>query len=71
MNHWAIWGGDLTEARIVQELDQLKAHGVLVIVIGPARNMNPKYLSSEYLRLIRFAMEEMTEPRMLVMTGIG
>lgn len=57
--HWAIWGGELTEARIVRELDQLKANGISVIVIGPARGISPRYLSPEYFERIRFAVEEL------------
>ena len=29
--HWAIWGGELTQARIVQEFDQLVANGIYVV----------------------------------------
>lgn len=56
--HWAIWGGELTRARIVQEFDQLVANGVYVVNFGPAQRMNPKYLSPEYLDLIKFAVQE-------------
>jgi len=56
--HWAIWGGELTQARIVQEFDQLVANGVYVVNFGPARGMSPKYLSPEHLALIKFAVEE-------------
>jgi hypothetical protein len=56
--HWAIWGNELTRARIVQEFDQLIANGVYVVNFGPARNMSPKYLSPEHLALTKFAVEE-------------
>jgi hypothetical protein len=45
--HWAIWGGELTRERIVQEFDSLVANGVYVVNFGPARGMTPKYLSPE------------------------
>jgi hypothetical protein len=56
--HWAIWGGELTRERIVQEFDSLYANGVYVVNFGPARGMSPKYLSPEYFDLIKFAVEE-------------
>ena len=56
--HWAIWGGELTQARIVREFDQLAANGVYVVNLGPARGMTPKYLSPEHLALTKFAVEE-------------
>jgi hypothetical protein len=56
--HWAIWGGELTKERIVQEFDQLVANGVYVVNFGPARGMTPKYLSPEHLALTKFAVEE-------------
>jgi len=33
--HWAIWGGELTQARIVQEFDQLVANGIYVVNLPP------------------------------------
>jgi hypothetical protein len=56
--HWAIWGGELTQARIVHEFDQLVANGVYVVNLAPARGMTPKYLSPEHLALMKFAVEE-------------
>jgi len=56
--HWAIWGGELTQARIVQEFDQLVASGIYVVNLAPARGMAPKYFSSEHFALMKFAVEE-------------
>jgi hypothetical protein len=56
--HWAIWGNELTQARIVREFDQLVANGVYVVNLGPARGMTPKYLSPDHLALTKFAIEE-------------
>jgi hypothetical protein len=55
--HWAIWGGELTQARIVQEFDQLVASGIYVVNLAPARGMTPKYFSSEHFALMKFAVE--------------
>jgi hypothetical protein len=56
--HWAIWGDELTQERIVREFDQLAESGIYVVNLGPARGMTPKYLSPEHLALIKFAVEE-------------
>jgi hypothetical protein len=56
--HWAIWGGELTRERIVREFDTLVANNVYVVNFGPARGMQPKYLSPEHLALTKFAVEE-------------
>lgn len=56
--HWAIWGGELTQARIVQEFDQLVASGIYVVNLAPARGMTPKYFSPEHFTLMKFAVEE-------------
>ena len=64
--HWAIWGGELTRERIVQEFDSLYANGVYVINFGPARGMTPKYLSPEYFDLIKFAVGEARKRSMKV-----
>src|ERR1035437_9481277 len=39
--HWAIWGNELTQARIVSEFDQLVANGIYVVNLAPARGMTP------------------------------
>jgi len=64
--HWAIWGGELTRDRVVQEFDTLAANGVFVVNLGPARGMNPKYLSPEHLALTKFAVEEASKRGMKV-----
>src|SRR5450759_336702 len=56
--HWAIWGNELTQARIVSEFDQLVANDPYVVNLGPARGMTPKYLSPDHLALTKFAVEE-------------
>lgn len=64
--HWAIWGGELTRERIVQEFDTLVTNGVFAVNLGPARGMNPKYLSPEHLALTKFAVEEASKRDMKV-----
>jgi len=64
--HWAIWGDQLTQERIVREFDQLAANGIYVVNLGPARGMTPKYLSPEHLALIKFAVEEARKRNMKI-----
>jgi len=56
--HWAIWGDELSQARIVSEFDQLVANGIYVVNLAPARGMTPKYFSPEHFALMKFAVEE-------------
>ena len=56
--HWAIWGDELSQARIVREFDQLVAAGIYVVNLAPARGMTPKYFSPEHFALMKFAVEE-------------
>ena len=56
--HWAIWGDELSQARIVREFDQLVASGIYVVNLAPARDMTPKYFSPEHFALMKFAVEE-------------
>src|SRR5579875_1257812 len=56
--HWCICGGKLTRERIVREFDALTHEGIFVVNLGPARGVDPKYLSPEYLTLIKFAVKE-------------
>ena len=56
--HWAIWGDELSQARIVREFDQLVARGIYVVNLAPARGMTPKYFSPEHFALMKFAVEE-------------
>lgn len=56
--YWAIWGGELTQARIVSELDYLQANGIFVVNFAPARAMSPKYFSPEHFALMKFGVDE-------------
>jgi hypothetical protein len=64
--HWAIWGDELTQERIVREFSQLADNGIYVVNLGPARGMTPKYLSPEHLALTRFAVEEARKRNMKI-----
>lgn len=64
--HWAIWGGELTRERIQREFEALDRSGIHVVNFGPARGMNPKYLSPEHLALTKFAVEEAAKRGMKV-----
>lgn len=64
--HWCIWGGKLTQDRIVHEFDTLTHEGIFVVNVGPARGVDPKYLSPAYLALIKFAVGEASKRGMKV-----
>jgi hypothetical protein len=64
--HWAIWGGELTRERIVREFDALDRAGIHVVNFGPARGMNPPYLSPQHLELTKFAVAEAAKRGMKV-----
>jgi hypothetical protein len=55
---WLTNGGEITQARIVAELDEALANGVFVVNIGWGSRLKPKYLSPEQLALAKFAVEE-------------
>jgi hypothetical protein len=64
--HWAIWGGELTRERIVREFDSLERTGIHIVNFGPARGMNPPYLSPQHLELTMFAVAEAAKRGMKV-----
>jgi hypothetical protein len=55
---WFANGGEVTQARIVAELDEALANGVFVVNVGWGSRLKPKYLSPEQLALAKFAVEE-------------
>jgi hypothetical protein len=55
---WLTNGGEVTQARIVAELDEALANGVFVVNVGWGSRLKPKYLSPEQLDLAKFAVEE-------------
>ena len=56
--HWAIWGGQQTRARILADIEKIHASGGGVYMINNSRNVQPAYLSAEYLDLVKLVVEE-------------
>jgi hypothetical protein len=56
--HWAIWGGPQTKERILATIEQVYTNGGGVYMINNSRGVQPKYLSPEYMDLVKFAVEE-------------
>jgi hypothetical protein len=55
---WWGFAGEMTHERIGRELDQIKAAGVMTVLLGPGRTTNFKYLSPEYFEAVKFAVGE-------------
>jgi hypothetical protein len=56
--HWAIWGGPQSKARIIADIDRIHANGGGVYMINNSRGVQPKYLSPEYMDLVKTVVEE-------------
>ena len=56
--HWAIWGGQQTKERIVADINQIHANGGTVYMINNSRGLLPKYLTPEYLDLVKTVVTE-------------
>ena len=56
--HWAIWGGRQSKERIISDIDNIHANGGGVYMINNSRGVQPKYLSPEYLDLVKTAVDE-------------
>jgi len=56
--YWAIWGGPQTKERILANIEQVYTNGGGVFMINNSRNVQPKYLSPEYMDLVKFVVEE-------------
>jgi hypothetical protein len=56
--HWAIWGGPQTKERIIADIDRIHANGGGVYMINNSRNVRPKYLSPEYMDLVKTVVQE-------------
>ena len=55
---WAIWGGRQTKERIIADIDKVYTNGGGVYMINNSRGVEPKYLSPEYLDLVKTAVAE-------------
>jgi hypothetical protein len=56
--HWAIWGGPQTKERIIADIDGIYANGGGVYMINNSRGVQPKYLSPEYMDLVKTVVQE-------------
>ena len=56
--HWAIWGGPQTKERIIADIDRIHANGGGVYMINNSRGVQPKYLSPEYMDLVKTVVQE-------------
>ncbi len=56
--HWAIWGSSVSKERIVADIAQIYASGGGVYMINNSRGVHPKYLSPEYMDLVKLVVEE-------------
>jgi hypothetical protein len=64
--HWAIWGGPQTRERIISDIDKIAANGGGVYMINNSQRIAPKYLSPEYMDLVKAAVQECKKQGMKV-----
>jgi hypothetical protein len=63
---WLTNAGELTQARIVSDLDRCLANGVFIVNLGWGNFLKPNYLSPEQLALAKFAVEEASKRGMKI-----
>jgi hypothetical protein len=56
--HWAIWGGQQTKERIIADIDRIAASGGGVYMINNSQRVAPKYLSPEYMDLVKTVVQQ-------------
>jgi hypothetical protein len=56
--HWAIWGGPQTKERIIADIERIHANGGGVYMINNSQRVQPKYLSPEYMDLVKTVVQE-------------
>ena len=56
--HWAIWGGPQSKERIISDIDNVHANGGGLYMINNSQRVQPKYLSPEYMDLVKTAVQE-------------
>ena len=64
--YWAIWGGPQTKERILANIERVYTNGGGVFMINNSRNVQPKYLSPEYMELVKFVVAECKQRGMKV-----
>jgi hypothetical protein len=56
--HWAIWGGPQSKERIIADIERIHANGGGVYMINNSQRVQPKYLSPEYMDLVKTVVAE-------------
>jgi hypothetical protein len=56
--NWAIWGGQQNRDRIISDIDNITANGGGVYMINNSQQVKPKYLSPEYMDLVKTVVEQ-------------
>ncbi len=56
--HWAIWGGQQNKERIIADIDRIAANGGGLYMINNSQRVQPKYLSPEYMDLVKTVVEQ-------------
>ena len=56
--HWAIWGGQQSKERIIADIERIHANGGGVYMINNSQRVQPKYLSPEYMDLVKTVVQE-------------
>ncbi len=64
--HWAIWGGAQTKERIIADIERIHANGGGVYMINNSQRVQPKYLSPEYMDLVKTVVQECKQRGMKV-----
>jgi alpha-L-rhamnosidase len=55
---WDIWSGRQTKERLLANIEQVYTNGGGVVMINNSRRVQPKYLSPEYMDLVKFVVKE-------------
>jgi len=64
--HWWILDGDLSEKRIMEEINWVKNLGISNVLIAAGYGVNPRYLSEEWFNMVKFAVKQAKERKMFV-----
>ena len=56
--HWAIWGGQQSKERVIADIDHIYANGGGLYMINNSQRVMPKYLSPEYMDIVKAAVAE-------------
>jgi hypothetical protein len=61
--HWAIWGGQQSNERILARIARIDANGGGVYMVNNSRGVRPKYSTPEHLDLVKLVVQEWHVPR--------